>query len=195
MSACNFILQEFSFVSYCISITTKLYSEPLLSHLTSSHSGCSNGGQSCGTDPYEAAGSEAVVQGADQLHSLCGAVGGLAVPVAGPGADALTGRALLGHVLVQLWDMQETAVWTLPHQGTHICHLLCIWSLVRFRKCSHPGFIISVCTRLLSFPHTPMETGDNIFLYLLDRSCFYATIWRRENQEAGGTGRATHQKL
>lgn len=110
VSACNFKLLEFSFVSYCISITTKLYSEPLLSHLTSSHSGCSNGGQSCGTDPYEAAGSEAVVQGADQLHSLCGAVGGLAVSVAGPWADTLTGRALLGHVLVQLRDMQETAV-------------------------------------------------------------------------------------
>lgn len=113
-------------------------------NLPSSHSGCSDSGQSCGTDPYQAAGSETVVQGADQLHSLCRAVRGLAVSVAGTGADALTGRALLGHVLVQLRGLQETAVWTLPHQGTYICHLLCFWSFVWFRKCSHPGFSISV---------------------------------------------------
>lgn len=133
----------------------KLYSEPFFSHFTSSLSGRSDGGQSCGTDPDEAAGSETVVQGADQLHSLCGAVRGLAVSVAGPGAHALTGRALLSHVLVQLRALQETAVWTLPHQGSYICHLLCFWSFVRFRKSSHPSSVaISVllfCWAFLPF--------------------------------------------
>lgn len=92
-------LHVFSFVSSRVLIST---SSRLNHFFLSSHSGCSDSGQSSGTDPYKAAGSETVVQGADQLHSLGGAVGGLAVSVAGPGADPLTGRALLGHVLVQL---------------------------------------------------------------------------------------------
>lgn len=76
--------------------------ESFLFHLISFHSGFSDSGQSRGADPYEAAGSETVVQGADRLHPFGSADRGLALFVARLGADALKGRAFLGHVLVQL---------------------------------------------------------------------------------------------
>lgn len=112
--------------------------ESFLFHLISFHSGCSNSGQSRGADPYEAAGSETVVQGADQLHPFSSADRGLALFVAGLGADTLKGRAFLSHVLVQLWDVQEQAVWTLSHQRAYICYLLHIWSCVWCCKCYYP---------------------------------------------------------
>lgn len=144
--------------------------ESFLFHLISFHSGCSHSGQSCGADPYEAAGSETVVQGADQLHPFGSADRGLALFVAGLGTDALKGRAFLGHVLVQLWEMQKQAVWTLPHQRAYICYLLHIWSCVRCCKCYCPWYMrilfkFSENTKLTSNVYSNSESSNYLYPY------------------------------
>lgn len=98
-------------------------------------SGFSHSDQPSGADPHQAAVSETVVQGADWLHPLCSGGWRLAVSLEGSGAHAAPRRALLSHVLVQLWEKQELAVWAVQDQQAHIHHHLCIWSGVGFCEC------------------------------------------------------------
>lgn len=109
-------------------------------------SGFSNSDQPSGADPHEDAVSETVVQGADWLHPLSSGNRRLAVSVEGFGAHALPGRALLSHVLVQLWKEQELAVWMVQHQRAHIYHYLHIRSGVWLCKCICITFLLWNCS-------------------------------------------------
>lgn len=87
-------------------------------------SGGSDGHQPAGVDPNQVAVSETVVQRTDRLHPHCGGGRRLAVPVEGSGTHPAPRRALLCHVLVQLRQGEEVAVWTTKHQRAHVQHRL-----------------------------------------------------------------------
>lgn len=103
---------------------------PLFSLCPLCVSGFSISDQPSGVDPHKATVSETVVQGADRLHPLSSAEWRLAVSVERSGAHIAPWRALLYHVLVQLREGKEMAVWMERHQRTHTDHHLYIWSSV-----------------------------------------------------------------
>lgn len=104
-------------------------------------SGCGICDQSSGADPHQDAVPETIVPRADGHHPLRSADRGLAVPVEGFGAHPPTGCALLSHVLVQLWEGQEMAVWGAKHQRAHNHHQLHIWSSVWLSKSVHTTWL------------------------------------------------------
>lgn len=140
--------------------------------------------QSTGADPNKAAGRETVIQATDGMHSLRRANRRLAFSVARFWTDALERRALLSHVLVQLREGQNLAVWAVSDKRAHIRHYLHFRSSFRLCKCLLCSFETKdvIKCNVIKWIYVSPFLSDCINRYVAIRCC--------KNKKAGGTGRA-----